>query len=206
VLGEEAFAADSSALDRFFAAEHAFTVDPIDGTLNFVEGSPDHAVMLAELIKGRVVRSWIWQPRHRVAFVAERGAGVTRNGTLLPRLAERDRAVDVRLHTSHARWHHARLDELGTFSPTWMCCGVDYPKLVTGEADVLVYRGTQMPWDHAPGMLMTTEVGGSVGLWDGTPYRPDDPRPATTPIILVAAADPALLTEASAPMEHWSAA
>ena len=45
VLGEEAFAADHSLMDRYLSAEHAFTVDPVDGTKNFVNGSPDHAVM-----------------------------------------------------------------------------------------------------------------------------------------------------------------
>src|SRR5690242_12306642 len=38
VLGEEASAADPSVLERFRAAEHAFTVDPVDGTRNFVRG------------------------------------------------------------------------------------------------------------------------------------------------------------------------
>ena len=60
VLGEEAFAGDASLLDRFNAADHAFTVDPVDGTKNFVHGSVDHAVMVAELLSGEVVRSWIW--------------------------------------------------------------------------------------------------------------------------------------------------
>jgi fructose-1,6-bisphosphatase/inositol monophosphatase family enzyme len=49
VLGEEASAGDPAVLDRYAAAEHAFTVDPVDGTRNFVQGSPDHAVMAAEL-------------------------------------------------------------------------------------------------------------------------------------------------------------
>ena len=80
VLGEEAFAADHSLMDRYLAAEHAFTVDPVDGTKNFVNGSPDHAVMVAETVGGETVRGWIWQPEHEVAWVAERGAGTWRDG------------------------------------------------------------------------------------------------------------------------------
>jgi fructose-1,6-bisphosphatase/inositol monophosphatase family enzyme len=206
VLGEEAFAADPASLGRFYDADHAFTIDPIDGTLNFVNGSPDHAVMLAEIVEGDVVRSWIWQPQHELAFVAERGAGVTRNDVPVPRRSVGSGTDLHRIRTSHARWHGSRLDGLGVFEPTWMCCGVDYPNLLMGPADVLVYRGTQMPWDHSPGLLMATEVGGEVGLWDGTPYRPGDPRPPTHPVILVAAADTDLLTAAIAPLESWPAA
>ena len=47
VLGEEASHADPSLLQRYSAAPHSFTVDPVDGTKNFVHGSPDHAVMVA---------------------------------------------------------------------------------------------------------------------------------------------------------------
>ena len=36
----------------YAAAEHAFTVDPVDGTKNFVNGSPDHAVMVGETRNG----------------------------------------------------------------------------------------------------------------------------------------------------------
>ena len=47
VLGEEASADDPGLMASFQAADHAFTVDPVDGTKNFVHGSPDHAVMVA---------------------------------------------------------------------------------------------------------------------------------------------------------------
>ena len=53
VLGEEASETDGTLLDRFRDADHAFTVDPVDGTKNFVSGSPDHAVMVAELPAAR---------------------------------------------------------------------------------------------------------------------------------------------------------
>src|SRR3978361_1305555 len=76
VLGEEAFAEDPDLLPRFRAADHGFTVDPVDGTKNFVNGSPDHAVMIAEVVDGVTVRGWIWQPEHETAWVAEHGGGV----------------------------------------------------------------------------------------------------------------------------------
>ena len=85
ILGEEATHADKTLVDRYFAAEHAFTVDPVDGTKNFVKGSKDHAVMASEVRGGQVVRAWIWQPQHATAYVAERGAGAFRDGERLVR-------------------------------------------------------------------------------------------------------------------------
>nr|WP_238695464.1 inositol monophosphatase [Ornithinimicrobium flavum] len=179
VLGEEAFATEPGLVEDFRAAEHAFTVDPVDGTRNFVHGSPDHAVMVAEVRAGTTVRSWIWQPQHLTGFVAELGSGAYRvdahGGTASPeRLPMLQPAVDPaawRVRTSARRWVGDRLGDAPPMDLTWVSCGIDYPKLVTGECDALVYRGTQ-PWDHVPGSLLLTEVGGFVGDLGAVTYGP----------------------------------
>ena len=175
VLGEEATSADPGALDRFRAAEHAFTVDPVDGTKNFVKGSRDHAVMVAEVRSGEVTRSWIWQPQHEKAYVAERGAGAWRNGERLTRPAA---GKDLRGVTSRRRWIGRALGALRALELTWVCCGVDYPKLVEGAADYALYRKPNA-WDHAPGSLLLTEAGGHVSAVDGTDYGPQAATPPT---------------------------
>ena len=181
VLGEEATAADPSLLKAFRSAEHAFTVDPVDGTRNFVHGSPDHAVMVAELRDGDVVRSWIWQPQHETAYVAERGAGAWRDGE---RLVRPPVGGELRGVTSRRSWIGRALGTLKALELTWVCCGVDYPKLVEGAADYAVFRKS-LPWDHAPGSLLLTEAGGHVGSFGGVPYRPRE----EPPLGLIAAAD-----------------
>jgi fructose-1,6-bisphosphatase/inositol monophosphatase family enzyme len=181
VLGEEATASDPGLMTRFQSADHAFTVDPVDGTKNFVNGSPDHAVMVAELRGGDVVRSWIWQPQHKKAYVAERGAGAWCNGERLTRPPLGD---ELRGVTSRRSWIGRAVGTLRALELTWVCCGVDYPKLVEGAADYAVFRRAK-PWDHAPGSLLLTEAGGFVGTFDGSPYRPQ----ADPPLGLVSAAD-----------------
>jgi fructose-1,6-bisphosphatase/inositol monophosphatase family enzyme len=173
VLGEEAASADATLLDRYQSADHAFTVDPVDGTKNFVKGSPDHAVMVAEVRGGEVVRSWIWQPQHEVGYAAERGAGAWRDGE---RLLRPPFDGDPRGVTSRRSWIGRALGTLRALDLTWVCCGVDYPKLVEGAADYALYRRSN-PWDHAPGSLLLTEAGGFVGTFDGSPYRPQSDPP-----------------------------
>jgi fructose-1,6-bisphosphatase/inositol monophosphatase family enzyme len=183
VLGEEATAADPSLMDRFRSADHAFTVDPVDGTRNFVHGSADHAVMVAELQGGEVVRSWIWQPQHERAFVAERGAGAWADGRRLvrPPVGEELRGV-----TARRSWIGRALGTLKALELTWVCCGVDYPKLVEGAADYALFRRAK-PWDHAPGSLLLSEAGGHVGTFDGSAYQAQGDPPRG----LVSAADKA---------------
>ena len=101
-------------------------------------GSPDHATMLAELRHGRTVRSWIWQPQHSRAYVAEHGAGAWADGVRI------EPATDPR-----------------TLRPTGTCCGVDYPRLAVGQAGWAAYV-KKKPWDHLPGGLLLAEAGGRV--------------------------------------------
>ena len=75
---------------------------------------------------------------------------------------------------------------------SWLCCGVDYPKLIEGEADFLLYGHTK-PWDHLPGTLMLREAGGAAAHRDGVPY---DARSGGAG--LVVAADAATLEVARA--------
>ena len=181
VLGEEATAADPALLERFAAADHAFTVDPVDGTKNFVNGSPDHAVMASELRAGVVVRAWIWQPQHELAYVAEQGAGAWRNGTRLRLEASPPAATtadggawwrgDVRGRTSRRSWVGRTLPGAAELQLTWASCGIDFPHLVEGDVDYLLYRATK-PWDHAPGALLVAEAGGRIATLAGDRYDP----------------------------------
>ncbi len=180
VLGEEAYAADHALMDRYLAAEHAFTVDPVDGTKNFVHGSPDHAVMVAETVGGQTVRAWIWQPEHGVAWVAERGAGTWRDDERVRVTPVQPDSAPRGVTSMWAMRDHA-LDGMPPMRLSWVCCGVDYPRLIEGATDYILYSRSN-PWDHAPGSLMVAEAGGTVGHPDGTPYGPR----SLTPGIVVA--------------------
>lgn len=178
VVGEEATFADPTALAGLAAAEHAWVIDPVDGTRNFASGSDDFGVMIAEVRRGEATRGWIWQPRHDAFYVVERGGGATCNGESLPRLAPRAQPWQV------AVWPRARRDDLAglRMRPTRGACAVDYPALARGELDALAYRSIH-PWDHLAGALLVSELGG-VARIDGQPYRP-----GSTGAALVVAAD-----------------
>jgi fructose-1,6-bisphosphatase/inositol monophosphatase family enzyme len=190
ILGEEAYAGRPALMAEFWDADHAFTVDPVDGTKNFVHGSPDHAVMVGEVKGGETVRAWIWQPQHQAAYVAELGGGAWCNGerVVRPPTPPRSRWRGV---TSRRRWVGRPLaTDLRPLELTWVSCGIDYPQLARGGADYVVY-GRANPWDHVPGGLILTEAGGFLGTGSATAYRPTDDHEVdgAAPRVLVAAAD-----------------
>lgn len=165
VVGEEAVHADPRILDQVARAEHVWVLDPIDGTRNYVRGSADHAVMVAELREGVTVRSWIWQPQLAHMWAAERGAGLSCDGQPVRRgpCGEPVRAV-----TSHDQFRRDD-DRQVTWGRSRYCCGVDYPLMLTGQVDATVYLHSH-PWDHLPGALMIAELGGGVSDLDGSAH------------------------------------
>jgi fructose-1,6-bisphosphatase/inositol monophosphatase family enzyme len=52
---------------------------------------------------------------------------------------------------------------------SWGSCGIDYPKLLSGEVDFLCYR-SMFPWDHLAGGLMVAELGGRIATDTGLDY------------------------------------
>ncbi|KNX36252.1 inositol monophosphatase family protein [Luteipulveratus halotolerans] len=172
ILGEEAASAHPRLFDELTSSDHWFTVDPVDGTKNFVHGSPDHAVMVSEVHGREIVRAWIWQPELGHAYVAEHQAGAYLDGERLT-LRTPPALDSLRGVTSVRSQVGTSLGDLPPLDLSWVCCGVDYPQLVTGGTDYIVYGRTK-PWDHVPGTLLTREVGGYVAHTDGSPYLPAD--------------------------------
>ena len=185
IVGEEAVAANPNIVDSLASADHWFTVDPVDGTKNFVEGSANHGVMVAEMRGGDVVRSWMWQPQQHRAYVAEKGAGAYCNDQKIAARTVGEVAYGVTSRTTRVG---ESLDGLPPLGLSWVCCAVDYPKIAEGEADYILYVTTK-PWDHAPGSLFIAETGGMCAYADASPY---DPRFERTPRPLLVTADVAL--------------
>lgn len=172
IVGEEATVTNPGLPGMLLGAEHGFTIDPVDGTKNFVHGRTDYAVMVGEVRDGRTVRAWIWQPEYGAAWVAERGGGVTHNGSRVNRPAPAADPTAWVGHSARIVVKERRADAaLGRITTSALCCGVDYPRMAAGQTDFLVY-GRPRPWDHVPGMLMVEELGGSAVLSDGSAYVP----------------------------------
>ena len=189
LVGEEACATDPTLLEGLGAAR-AWLVDPLDGTANFGEGSDDWVVMVALCEEGRTVASWIWQPTSETMYTAEAGCGAARNGVSLavtPRPVDpgglRGAVLTRFLPTGVSATIDGRWDRFGTVTSGRRCAGVDYPAVVDGEQDFVLFWRT-LPWDHAPGVLLLQEAGGVALRPDASAYRPGDTRPG-----LLAAAD-----------------
>ncbi len=183
VVGEEAAAANPRLVRVLHDAPAAWLVDPLDGTANFVAGRPQWAVMAALVRAGRTVAGWIVRPADDLVYQAEAGSGAWRNGARVrrapasARLAELRGAAYTRFMEPATRTRiKATAPQFAKFGRGASCAGVDYPRLIDGELDFVLFWRT-LPWDHAAGTLLLREAGGTARRLDGTEYDCGDTEP-----------------------------
>jgi fructose-1,6-bisphosphatase/inositol monophosphatase family enzyme len=196
VVGEEAAAADPAILDGLHEGV-AWVIDPLDGTMNFAEGTHPFAIMIALIADGETQAGWILDPVNGRMCHAAAGAGAFVDGerihtrpTAGPRpigaiatyFLPSDRQADIEARCS------GKIDLVAI--PR--CAGEQYPQLVLGQNDLTLFERS-WPWDHLPGGLFLEEAGGRIARPDGTPYRVALPGKG-----LLAAASPRLWDDAAA--------
>ncbi len=186
-VGEEEFSG-SPGLSDALRKEQVWLVDPLDGTANFVSGSPLWAVMVALVVGGETSAAWIWQSAAKVMYQAELGAGATRNGLPIVRQPASLAAAELRgsvltkfLDLPTTERVEKNRDCFGSVGPGTRSAGIDYPRLIEGDQDFVMFWRT-LPWDHAPGALLVNESGVVCGDSTVTFTRQSRWEPGSSPL------------------------
>ncbi|WP_254127008.1 inositol monophosphatase family protein [Aquihabitans sp. G128] len=147
-----------------------WSIDPIDGTVNFVHGLPGFCVSIAAKVDGRPVAGVVASPLHRDVFTATLGGGAFRN----------DRAIHVAEPASVARSvvgtgfgydpdrRRRQAEVLTRVLPRIAdirrggAAAVDLCSVACGRLDAYWEVGLN-DWDHAAGALVAAEAGARVG-------------------------------------------
>ncbi len=183
VVGEEAVAADHRVLERIGDPGPVWVIDPIDGTGNFAAGKEPFAVMVALLRGGEPVLAVIYEPVPKTVTAAELGSGsymdgerVTMDQTPVNGAGDlRGALATTYLPEALKEQVISRSALLGKAMRPQYCAGREYPNLLRGEQHFTLFWRS-LPWDHAPGALITREAGGVVRHFDGTDYDPTQPH------------------------------
>ncbi|WP_406863928.1 inositol monophosphatase family protein [Streptomyces sp. HUAS MG47] len=176
VVGEEAVHADPSVYEALHGEAPVWIVDPVDGTRQFVHGEPGFCTLVALAQGGRIHASWTYAPAREELAVAVRGRGATLNGQPLKAGSPEPGAV-LRVATSHPDYttpeQKRALLGLYTDGVAARPCGsagLEYLDVARGELDGIAFNW-EYAWDHAAGLLLVTEAGGTDLTLSGEPYR-----------------------------------
>ena len=169
IIGEE-FGAKSGN------SEFTWIIDPLDGTLNFLQGIPHFAISIG-IMKGRHhEHGIIYDPVRGEEFIASRGSGAQLNGKRI-RVSARSKLEDCVLATGLPPGSvENRLDEymVGLKDLTGSCRGIrragsaalDLAYVAAGRTDGFWEMGLSQ-WDIAAGIVLVREAGGFVSDLEG---------------------------------------
>lgn len=161
-----------------------WSVDPIDGTSNFLNGLPYFAISVALMEQGKSVLGVIYNPVTDELFYATEGGGAFLNGIALP-LKKLKKRVPV-LSGAMANVDLKRLDrklaaKVAAYPPyasqrNYGACALEWCYTAAGYFDLYLHGG-QKPWDYAAGSLILKEAGGNMcgfesdDYWAGSPWQ-----------------------------------
>lgn len=151
-----------------------WSVDPIDGTVNFVHGIPGFCVSIAARQGDRTVAGVVASPLHREVFTATLGGGAHLDGTPIhcARPASLATAVvatgfgyDPERRRRQAEAVAATIAHIADIR-RFGAAAVDLCWVACGRVDGYWEVGLN-PWDHAAGALIAREAGARVSGIDG---------------------------------------
>ncbi|MBC2124352.1 inositol monophosphatase family protein [Listeria innocua] len=166
LFGEEGMSDDVTDLNGI-----VWILDPIDGTLNFVEQQRDFAISLAIYQDGVGHLAYIYDVARDELYFAEKGKGATVNGKQIPKIDKDMDLQDALLI--------ANLSVTRKFPTMWEAVKVsrglrlhgaaslEYMDVATGRAGAYL-SANLAPWDIAAGKIIVEELGGIVTRIDGS--------------------------------------
>jgi len=156
--------------------EFNWIIDPLDGTLNYLQGIPHFCISIAAMKGNRVEHGVIVDPTRNEEFVASRGSGAQLNGKRI-RVTRTVKVENAVLSTgippgSIASELDAYMRILSRFTGEAKAvrrlgsAALDLAYVAAGRFDGFFEPGLK-PWDIAAGVLLVREAGGFVGDFAG---------------------------------------
>lgn len=168
--------AEGNAATAGHLGQYTWVIDPLDGTLNYLQGIPHFCVSIGVLRGTRFEHAVVYDPVKNEEFTASRGDGAHLNGRRI-RVSSRTKLAEAVLSTgipphavaSHLDAYMASLKDL-----TGQCRAVrrmgsaalDLAYVAAGRVDGF-WELALAPWDICAGTLLVREAGGFVGDWRG---------------------------------------
>jgi|TARA_B100001093_G_scaffold511487_1_gene579470 myo-inositol-1(or 4)-monophosphatase len=165
ILSEEAGEINSDNKD------HRWIIDPIDGTLNFLNGIPHFAISIGYEEKGEIISGIIFDPIKNEMFFAEKGAGAFLNNSRI-RVSNKKKISDSLLVTGGPKFDSKEKNDIlseyieisnkiNAPIRKFGSASLDMANVACGRFDGY-WQWDLKYWDIAAGLIIVKEAGGFV--------------------------------------------
>jgi myo-inositol-1(or 4)-monophosphatase len=153
--------------------EYCWYIDPLDGTNNFITGSPYFVVSIGLAYQDKIVLGVVYNPISDELFTAEKGKGAFLNGGKIS-VSERKDLSDSLLALAYAPEEDEIRQGIALLETFVLQCrrvvinfapALDLCNIARGRIDALIDNGST-PEDHAAASLILAEAGGTLRNFD----------------------------------------
>ncbi len=160
--------------------EKKWIIDPIDGTMNFLNGIPQFAISIAYEEKGEIICGVIFNPILNEMFVAEKGNGAYLNNSRI-RVSNKKKIKDALLVTGGPKGNSKIKNKI--FSEyinvsnnvsnvrKFGSAALDMAYVACGRFDGYWQRELNY-WDVAAGVIILKEAGGLINFFEDDKNNP----------------------------------
>ena len=155
--------------------KNRWIIDPIDGTMNFLNGIPHFAISIAYEEEGEIKCGVIFDPIKNEMFCAEKGNGAYLNNSRI-RVSNKKKLIDALLVTGGPK-HSSKIKEeifseyveisktIHTPIRKFGSAALDVAYVACGRFDGYWQKELNY-WDIAAGIIILKEAGGFVNFFD----------------------------------------
>ena len=153
--------------------EYTWIIDPIDGTLNFMNGIPYFAISIALNYKDKIIAGVVYDPVHNDFYWAEEGIGAYINNQRLR--VKNKKTLDKSIialgipflgrgdHQQHIKIQQEVMSKVAGLR-RFGAASLDLAFVAAGRVDGFWEFGLS-PWDVAAGIILVKEAGGlAIGI------------------------------------------
>ena len=174
-VGEETFSKYPKIIQNYDEKNFCWTVDPIDGTSNFVKGLDKFAIMIALTFKDQIIQSWIYKPVIEEFSYAILGGGTFINGekfmnSIEVNISKPTGSLSSKYWDENYKRKISNLKNKIPIADSYKCIGFEYVDIVKNIRNFIILSKL-LPWDHIPGTLLIKESGGHIKHFDNSPYN-----------------------------------
>ena len=161
--------------------DHRWIIDPIDGTLNFLNGIPQFAISIGYEEKGEIISGIIFDPIKDEMFFAEKGSGAFLNNSRI-RVSSKRKLKDSLLVTGGPKFNSSKkkiiFEEYENISNLveapirkFGSAALDLANVACGRFDGY-WQWELKYWDIAAGLIILRESGGYIDFLDDNEKNP----------------------------------
>ena len=163
------------------ACDRLWVVDPIDGTRDYLRGRPGWCVSIALVQAGRPVIAVLDAPARGEVWLAQAGAGATRNGMALA-VAPRTDIAGSRVPVDMLSKRDA--DFIAVAKPNSIALRI--AMVAAGEVDLVATLRWGHEWDIAAAVLIAAEAGATITDATGKPLAFNTPSAEAFGVLVTA--------------------